>query len=172
MKTILKTCLLASALILSGLHLKAEAVKAEAVFTDKVVTNYLDIQKALANDQFAEAQSAAKTLLDQLNRETPEKIKSTVAGLIQSTESIATAEHMRSARREFKALSNGIQLLIEEQGTTGMQDLYVVRCRMAFKDKGANWIQADTAVTNPYFGAQMPRCGNVLKQIAEKTRTK
>jgi Cu(I)/Ag(I) efflux system membrane fusion protein len=36
---------------------------------------------------------------------------------------------------------------------------------MAFDNKGADWLQADTKVANPYFGDAMLRCGEVRRTI-------
>jgi membrane fusion protein, copper/silver efflux system len=34
---------------------------------------------------------------------------------------------------------------------------------MAFDDIGADWLQTDTTIANPYFGAEMLRCGAITK---------
>ena len=36
----------------------------------------------------------------------------------------------------------------------------VFHCPMALDGRGADWIQQDADTANPYFGAQMPRCGS------------
>ena len=33
------------------------------------------------------------------------------------------------------------------------------RCGMAFNNKGANWLQSEETIANPYFGSAMLRCG-------------
>jgi Cu(I)/Ag(I) efflux system membrane fusion protein len=37
---------------------------------------------------------------------------------------------------------------------------------MAFGNSGADWLQADKSVANPYFGASMLRCGSVKSELA------
>ena len=36
---------------------------------------------------------------------------------------------------------------------------------MAFDGKGADWLQQGTEISNPYFGAAMPRCGDIVDTI-------
>lgn len=37
---------------------------------------------------------------------------------------------------------------------------------MAFGNRGACWIQADTTVNNPYYGSRMLRCGTIRETFA------
>ncbi len=43
-------------------------------------------------------------------------------------------------------------------------------CPMAFDNKGADWLQMDEDIRNPYFGASMLKCGEVVEVIGEKTK--
>ena len=36
---------------------------------------------------------------------------------------------------------------------------------MAFGGRGARWLQSDKQVRNPYFGAEMLQCGEVVEVI-------
>jgi Cu(I)/Ag(I) efflux system membrane fusion protein len=36
---------------------------------------------------------------------------------------------------------------------------------MAFNNTGGHWLQKDKNVNNPYFGAQMLRCGTIKKSV-------
>jgi hypothetical protein len=38
---------------------------------------------------------------------------------------------------------------------------------MAFENRGANWLQAERMVSNPYFGRSMPGCGELVATIVE-----
>lgn len=42
---------------------------------------------------------------------------------------------------------------------------YVQRCPMANNDQGAEWLSKEKEVLNPYFGASMLRCGEVVHEI-------
>jgi Cu(I)/Ag(I) efflux system membrane fusion protein len=43
---------------------------------------------------------------------------------------------------------------------------------MAFNNRGADWLQNQTGVENPYFGSAMFRCGDqveiITTQVSEK----
>jgi Cu(I)/Ag(I) efflux system membrane fusion protein len=41
---------------------------------------------------------------------------------------------------------------------------------MAFENRGASWLQADTDIRNPYFGAAMLKCGNIEKLIGPRKK--
>ncbi len=36
---------------------------------------------------------------------------------------------------------------------------------MAFEGRGATWIQADSAVRNPYYGATMLKCADRVEKL-------
>ena len=44
-------------------------------------------------------------------------------------------------------------------------EAWVVHCPMAFDGEGADWLSATPEVLNPYFGAQMLRCGTVRRAL-------
>ena len=41
---------------------------------------------------------------------------------------------------------------------------------MAFDNKGADWLQLDEDLLNPYFGDAMLKCGEVKEVIGNKTK--
>ena len=44
--------------------------------------------------------------------------------------------------------------------------VHTVHCPMAFGDRGADWLSAERAVENPYFGARMFGCGEVTGTVS------
>lgn len=50
------------------------------------------------------------------------------------------------------------------------ETLYLQHCPMANNAKGASWLSAEQEIRNPYFGAAMLRCGEIIEVIkkAEK----
>ncbi len=64
-----------------------------------------------------------------------------------------------NARVAFRKLSRGYirYLLAHPEAREGLE---VVHCPMAFGGEGANWVQAEAKVSNPYEGAMMLRCGH------------
>jgi Cu(I)/Ag(I) efflux system membrane fusion protein len=42
---------------------------------------------------------------------------------------------------------------------------------MAFDMAGADWLQSDPEVANPYFGGRMPKCGEVRETLGGSDRS-
>lgn len=46
------------------------------------------------------------------------------------------------------------------------QGWYEAYCPMAREGEGASWLQPDSELRNPYFGAMMLRCGDIVRQFS------
>ena len=72
-------------------------------------------------------------------------------------------------RTDLESLRKRFALFSEEMRSTlatfGVGPAYVLRCPMAFSNRGASWLQADETVRNPYFGAAMLKCGDVTETL-------
>lgn len=105
---------------------------------------YGQIQSALANDDLAAAQKAAKAL-----------------PLDKEAKAIASSKNLEEAREAFKSLSKkAVGISGDDEG------YYVFLCPMV---KDGYWVQTSTECANPYEGKAMPTCGKMLdkKQAAE-----
>jgi Cu(I)/Ag(I) efflux system membrane fusion protein len=60
--------------------------------------------------------------------------------------------------------------VVVQFGIPDTRQLYRIHCPMAFNNKGADWLQADKDIRNPYFGASMLSCGEVTEEINAKTK--
>jgi Cu(I)/Ag(I) efflux system membrane fusion protein len=143
-----------------------------------VVDRYLPIAQALSRDDLAGAQGALAPLssalvlvdLSQLKgaaqlawtREL-ERIDAGAAGL-------GSAAEIEAARVEFEGLSNGLIGAIDDFGLAGPTAVYVYRCPMAFKNRGADWLQGRQGTENPYFGSRMFRCGEEMRELTRGGR--
>ena len=56
-------------------------------------------------------------------------------------------------------MSEGVIALQRRFGHRGSETWHLAHCPMAFDNAGADWLQRGTQINNPYFGAQMLRCG-------------
>jgi len=169
LKSILAKAIVTVSLIagFTNAHAHSEAFKPE--FVDTLVSPYLTIQEALAADKLTDARGGAQIFLTALKKGPSESDAPGIEELATSSGAIVASKNIADARSGFLALSKEMQPLIEHVGTTNKTDLFVVHCPMAFDGQGANWIQDDKTVANPYYGARMLRCGDVQKQIAEGT---
>jgi Cu(I)/Ag(I) efflux system membrane fusion protein len=77
---------------------------------------------------------------------------------------------MDSARLAFEQLSNELIAAVKHFGIPENRSLYRIHCPMAFDNKGADWLQMNADTLNPYFGASMLKCGEVVEVIPEQMK--
>lgn len=132
---------------------------------------YLRLQVALADDDLGAARDAAAKLADEL-RTAHEAAETQVAAVLEkqsaALESLDEAAGFEGLRSAFRALSIELLSLESLVGNPLGADLRLVHCPMAFDFEGADWIQAGDVVNNPYFGAEMLRCGSVKRALERK----
>lgn len=71
-------------------------------------------------------------------------------------------------RKAFVAVSDAAIELARRAKLSQHTLLYVMHCPMAFEDKGANWMQREEELANPYYATQMKRCGEVVERLEVK----
>jgi Cu(I)/Ag(I) efflux system membrane fusion protein len=147
----------------------------------EALANLLDghfaIQQALAGDD-GDAAGAAVHAADPVLRAVP---KDTLAARdLRAWESIhAPALHgaladlhaateLESLRAAFEGWDAALRAALAAFGLPEERKAFVVHCPMAFDFRGADWLQADESVLNPYFGAEMLRCGTVQGPLSTR----
>jgi hypothetical protein len=137
--------------------------------TTTLVAPYLGIQKALAADDLRTAQQSAEAFLEALVKAPAEgAAKEETDAMLKPAQLITKASDLAAAREAFLPLTQEFAVLLKHIGTTRDTPLYLLHCPMAFGNKGADWVQADKEVSNPYFGASMLRCGSVKTEIGQE----
>ncbi len=143
-----------------------------------VVQKYLLLQGALASD---DRDSAARTAGDTLEALSAVQI-SLVSGKAHNVwmdnsvkiktalDKIKEADEIETMREGFEALSNELIAVVGQFGVYQDKTLYKFHCPMAFNNKGADWLQMDKDTRNPYFGASMLKCGQVVEVIGEEPK--
>lgn len=122
----------------------APSEKIEVGTLTKLLPAYFKIQNALAADDLPTASQASKGLGD---------------FKLKALDTITTAADLEQARKGFHALSASILAALDKAGPPADQKLYRFYCSMALDNQGGEWLQLDEAVRNPYFGAEMLKCG-------------
>ena len=138
-----------------------------------VVEKYLSLQGALAGDDMGLAVTAAKSAIETLSQvqmsplnEKPHKVwMDRSAKMSKALDTIQKAAKIDAARKAFEILSNELIAVVVQFGIPETQQLFRIHCPMAFDNKGADWLQADNEIRNPYFGALMLKCGEVTEEI-------
>jgi len=137
-----------------------------------VVTQYLGVKNALANDNAQEAAGAAKAMAAALGKIDPaalapdqKKLYVDVAESLKehAEHTAANAGKIDHQREHFVMMSDDMYDLVKGFGAS--QPLYVDHCPMANENKGANWLSEKKEISNPYMGQKMPKCGTVEKVV-------
>ncbi len=143
-----------------------------------IVEKYLLLQDALASDDKDGAARAAGETLEalsgvEMNLLSDNALKAWMANSLKmktALDKIKEAEEIEQMRVGFEVLSNELIAVVKQFGVYEGKTLYKLNCPMAFNDKGADWLQADGDIRNPYFGASMYTCGQVVEVIGKKSK--
>ena len=128
---------------------------------------YLQLSKALAADDLPGAQEAVSGVRRSLSETTgaaDEGWGDRRDEMAAALEGLGGSSSLGEIRDRFDGLSRALIAVVGEVGSGGTP-LYVAHCPMAFDDRGADWLQDDEQVANPYFGASMLRCGVVKREV-------
>jgi len=134
---------------------------------------YLPIEKALAVDDYKKArESLARVksvvaaipakLLTGDTLKTWQKEYTNLLKIVSLFEKSTDLEQVRSA---FALLSDELLVLVKSFGVGNTDSIYELHCPMAFKGRGASWLQDSELVRNPYLGLSMPKCHDKIERI-------
>ncbi len=135
---------------------------------------YFRLQAALADDDLEAATKAADNVAAEINA-VDMKLFEGNAHMLWMELSNDIAKHAVAAaagmdieevRASFELVSNSIIELHNKFGHADERTFYLAFCPMAFGNKGAYWLQTDSIIDNPYFGASMLRCGEIRDETA------
>jgi Cu(I)/Ag(I) efflux system membrane fusion protein len=138
-----------------------------------VVEKYLSLHEALAGDDMGRAVAAAKSAIKALSGvdmslliDKPHDLwMDRNMKMSKALDVIQNAADIDTARKAFETLSNELIAVVMQFGIPETQQLYRIHCPMAFNNKGADWLQVDKDIRNPYFEASMLKCGEVTQEI-------
>ena len=85
--------------------------------------------------------------------------------LLSIADRLVKANDISALRSSFALLSDQLLTLQRTFGIQNSDQLFELHCPMAFEGRGASWIQADTAVRNPYYGATMLKCADRVEPL-------
>ncbi|MCP4504182.1 MAG: efflux RND transporter periplasmic adaptor subunit [Deltaproteobacteria bacterium] len=154
--------------VLTPAQLNAEQKKKLA----PVVNSYLDVQRALAEDDVTLAQAAAKNTSAAIQkisfkqRDVRKTWRALQKPLLAHAQHVARSTSLEQARLGFESLSDEVALLLGALGNPLDKPLVQAHCQMAFGSKGASWVQEGETIDNAYFGASMRTCGSVEHMLA------
>jgi Cu(I)/Ag(I) efflux system membrane fusion protein len=144
----------------------------EILFRDSLAplySAYLGLQGALAGDDLMKAREALEELREALQAVTPAGLQGgrskawEAAGVVLEAATLTASEAagIEAVRVAFGQLSESMLSIEREFGHAGQQAHREAFCPMAFDFEGASWLQLGEEILNPYFGAEMLRCGSI-----------
>ena len=159
-------------------HTPAEAAHAvPAAFEQQIgelLRAYYDVADALADDGFEQAHAAMARVQAQLASVDAAPLNETQRAqwiqirepLSAGVERFLAADGIEPARAAFDPVSGQLAQAVRRFGSGGDTPVHVMHCPMAFDNRGADWLQPEAQVKNPYYGARMLRCGSATETIA------
>jgi Protein of unknown function (DUF3347) len=149
-------------------HVDAKA----AASIKEIVSHYLHIKNALANDNGSEAASGGKAMEEAIRKMDKSLLTAEQKKVYDDIEDDLKehAEHIgkngdkiEHQRSHFSMMSEDMYDLAKAFG--GGMALYHDHCPMYNENKGAMWLSEVKEIRNPYLGAKMPTCGTVEELI-------
>ncbi|MBI4559624.1 MAG: efflux RND transporter periplasmic adaptor subunit [Candidatus Hydrogenedentes bacterium] len=151
----------------SKLELAPEAFRLQL---GKVLEAYYGLQAALASDNLQQAVGGVKGVQEALaavdmkllTGDAHTRWMKRLAELQSPLEASAKAPELDALRTHFAVFSERFVEVLKTYGRAGDRPAYALKCPMALNNQGAVWLQPDKEVRNPYFGASMLNCGQVI----------
>jgi hypothetical protein len=152
----------------------ADTAVPKTASVNAVVTAYLQLKNALANDNGNDAAAAAKGISSAMQtvdaasftgnqKKVFDNIKDDIN---EHADHISTNGNKIAHQREhFDMLSKDMYDLVKAVGSG--QTLYQDHCPMYNDGKGATWLSEVKEIKNPYLGKKMPDCGTVKEEIKQ-----
>lgn len=136
---------------------------------DGMLKDYFKLQVALAEDDFKKAKTAAATLQKISDPGTLEDDAAVAFAdlknrIEESVSQLVSAEDLKAARVPFEPLTLAMEEMVRRFGTKDLP-VYRAHCPMAFSNKGADWLQENKDILNPYFGDAMLKCGEIKERL-------
>ncbi len=140
---------------------------------DKVFSSYIKTSQFLANDDFKNAKESVSDIagqiqqLDSISLKEPASkfIKSKATEILKTLNTLTEDKNINDFRKHFATLSEEFADLAGKSGSPFDSPIYILKCPMAFDNRGAIWLQRDKVTENPYYGSAMLKCGSVIETI-------
>ncbi len=140
-----------------------------------VLSAYLALKNALANDDAKTASASAKTMLDKIAKVPMDKMTVDQHNvwmkyqkkLSYDATHISEVAELDHDREHFVTLSKNMYA-VEKAFNTNTETLYYQFCPMANDGKGAYWVSEKEKISNPYMGKKMPTCGSIKETLKNK----
>ncbi|MDR9364013.1 MAG: DUF3347 domain-containing protein [Balneolaceae bacterium] len=138
---------------------------------ETLLTEYLEIKRALVNDNFEGAKSALQSFSQEITTnnemkhhpEHSQMHETHHSTMITAVESASNAENIDQLRNSFDEISAELIKAVKNQNIK--TNLHVQFCPMADNGDGARWLSENEEIKTPYYGSMMSTCGSLQEQI-------
>ena len=133
-----------------------------------VLLAYLKVKDALVASDAPQTVVSAKATLEALNVIPTSNLgkmeQEHFNASVKMLEAIAAKTNLNNQRSHFVLLNEHLVALVSAFSTLE-NTLYVQQCPMANNNQGAVWLSKEKDIRNPYFGADMLKCGSTIKSL-------
>lgn len=138
---------------------------------EPLISSYVNLQRALAEDDFMVAKKQLKVIKIKLEKVDMSLFKNDSHNVWmkiydrvnKNLNLMENARNIENIRKSFIDLSVTFVTLVDVFGPINKK-IYVVNCPMADNNKGADWLSYEKEVKNPYYGKSMLTCGSIKKE--------
>jgi Cu(I)/Ag(I) efflux system membrane fusion protein len=132
--------------------------------------------RALAGDDPEAARTAAQAVDEALHAVNGRALEGATAratwneqaeAMHQGLSELAVAPNLDGQRQHFESFSDALTAAVQVFGIEDAGPVYRAMCPMVQGREGY-WLQDEEVVANPYYGAAMLRCGEIVETLAEE----
>jgi HPt (histidine-containing phosphotransfer) domain-containing protein len=130
--------------------------KAGTSMSASIIEPYLKIHDALADDQVDGIKAAAGQIATAATSLGAPAMKVDTTALQLSAAAEAEPADLKDVREKFGALSDALVTYMQGEKLRAPDGVRTAFCPMAQKP----WLQKGDTISNPYYGKEMPTCGD------------
>ncbi|MBV9960777.1 MAG: DUF3347 domain-containing protein, partial [Parafilimonas sp.] len=162
----MKTLFIAAFIMLGFSSIAQNAATNQSL--QQLLTYYYDLKNALVKDDADKASASAQQLLNTsksidtkaLTLSEQKAFASAKEAIEHNADHISGTTNIEHQREHFEALSQAM-ITLAQSVSLSQQPVYLDYCPM----KKTYWLSSEKQIQNPYYGKEMPGCGNVTKTI-------
>jgi Cu(I)/Ag(I) efflux system membrane fusion protein len=138
-------------------HNASPALSIEPTTARSILPSYFKLQTALAADDLVGAKAALRAMMEVTGHDGP---------LADMLHSLIDAEELATLRDPaFAHLSNAMIAALKKEPAALEGAVIRMHCPMAADNRGADWLQSNEELRNPYFGSAMLTCGEIVERL-------
>lgn len=141
----------------------------------ELVRRQFDLVQALAADDPVAAREAALSVDEALHAVDGHVLEGQAAratwnrhaqAMHRGLSALAVAPGLDGQREHFEAFSDELITIVQVFGVEEAGPVHRAMCPMV-QGREAFWLQGETTIANPYYGAAMLRCGEIVETLAD-----